>query len=165
MAIAGKRSSSSIVRLQESRKSARTDNLENSATQSQPVSNDPPSQPQQAVLYPSADQLWTIPESSTELHGQTKIVRDRKICRRDVKFPELIMQQSQIPQGGFGVFAKTLIKRGQWVTEYGGEIIDNVTAGLRRDNGEDTHIRSAGFKDQCIDSRVRDVWGFEYYVG
>jgi hypothetical protein len=112
----------------------------------------------------SVDSEIRVKRSSTEMHTSDKKPRGRKICKRAVVFPELILKRSLIPKGGKGVFAEEHIKCGQWVTEYGGEIICNEIAGKRRTDGEDTHIRSAGFMDQCIDSRARGKWSFDYYT-
>jgi hypothetical protein len=105
-----------------------------------------------------------VKTSSTELHTHEKKSRNRRIRRRNVILPELEVKQSLVPEGGRGVFAKEYIKSGQWVTEYGGEVVGNEIAGQRRLAGDDTHIRSAGFMDLCIDSRVRDSWQFDYYT-
>lgn len=56
------------------------------------------------------------------------------------------VRPSAIANGGLGVFAVKHIKRGTWLTEYGGEIIDVEEALLRRRRGDDTHIRSYGIK-------------------
>ena len=132
---------------------------ENSSPQVRTNSASTPIQPVITTLHE-----WSVPESESELHSDSRISRNRKIGRRAVKFPALALKSSKIPEAGLGVFAKDSIKRNQWVTEYGGEVIDSGEAGQRRDKGEDTHIRSAGFKDLCIDSRVRSPWGYDYYV-
>jgi hypothetical protein len=122
---------------------------------------------QQLVSSQTCDQSvdsLRVQNSSTEMHTCDKKPRIRKICRRTVVFPELTLKRSLIPKGGTGVFAEENIKCGQWVTEYGGEVISNEIAGKRRLEGKDTHIRSAGFMDQCIDSRVRGKWSFDYYA-
>ncbi len=111
-----------------------------------------------------SDDSLRVKKSSTEMHTCDKRPRGRKICRRAVVFPELMLKRSLVPKGGKGVFAEENIKCGQWVTEYGGEVISNEIAGKRRLDKEDTHIRSAGFMDQCIDSRIRGKWSFDYYA-
>ncbi len=105
-----------------------------------------------------------VKKSTTELHTCEKRARDRRIRRRAVALPELVLKSSLVPEGGLGVFAQEYIKCGQWVTEYGGEVISNDVAGQRRRDKEDTHIRSAGFMDQCIDSRIRGEWSSDYYT-
>lgn len=111
-----------------------------------------------------AGDAFRVKKSTTELHTCDKRARDRRIRRRTIALPELVIKKSLVPEGGRGVFAEENIKCGQWVTEYGGEVISNDAAGQRRRNGEDTHIRSAGFMDQCIDSRIRGEWSFDYYT-
>jgi len=49
--------------------------------------------------------------------------------------PPLEVRPSSIPHGGLGVFAVKDIKKGTWLTEYGGEIIDVEEARQRRDCG------------------------------
>jgi len=49
--------------------------------------------------------------------------------------PPLEVRPSSIPHGGLGVFAVKDIKKGTWLTEYGGEIIDVEEARQRRDYG------------------------------
>ncbi len=126
------------------------------------------SQDQPAVVSTQPSDLacdpWRVTQSTTELHTCDKRARNRRIRRRTVVLPELVLKKSLVPEGGLGVFAKDYIKCGQWVTEYGGEIISNDIAGQRRRKGEDTHIRSVGFMDQCIDSRIRGNWSFDYYT-
>jgi hypothetical protein len=153
MAISTKRSRASEILPQRPRKSARSSSSRDlAATNALPLLPPPP--------LPR-----TVSESQKEylFVGDSRIERDRKICRRQVTLPELVVKHSEIPQGGLGVFAKNTIKRGDWVTEYGGEVIDSKTALQRRIHDEDTHIRSAGFQDQCIDSRLRGVWDYDYY--
>ena len=52
------------------------------------------------------------------------------------------------------MFAMKDIKKGTWLTEYGGEIIDVEEARLRRECGDDTHIRSCGAMDRSVLARV-----------
>lgn len=126
------------------------------------------SQEQSAIISTQPGDLagdhWRVRKSTTELHTAAKRARDRRIRRRTVVLPELMLKSSLVPEGGLGVFAQDYIKCGQWVTEYGGEIIGNDIAGQRRRDGEDTHIRSVGYMDQCIDSRIREYWSFDYYT-
>jgi SET domain-containing protein len=56
------------------------------------------------------------------------------------------VRPSAIANGGLGVFAVKHIKKGTWLTEYGGEIIDVEEALIRRRVGDDTHIRSYGIE-------------------
>lgn len=49
------------------------------------------------------------------------------------------------------------------MTEYGGEVVEVEVARNRRTDGDDTHIRSCGYNDICLDSRVRDLWTLDYY--
>jgi SET domain-containing protein len=64
----------------------------------------------------------------------------------------LQVRPSSIVNGGLGVFAVNHIKKGTWLTEYGGEIIDVEEARMRRDYGNDTHIRSCG--RECLYGRM-----------
>ena len=74
----------------------------------------------------------------------------------DVLFPRF---------GGLGVYAKERIEKGAWITEYGGEVIGCKEARQRRASRQDTHIRSIGRENLCIDSRLRGEWNLDYYVG
>jgi hypothetical protein len=60
--------------------------------------------------------------------------------------PTLEVRPSTIPHGGLGVFAVNEIKKGMWLTEYGGEIIDVEEARQRRD---------LGYAISCIKPRTR----------
>eukprot|EP00960_Hanusia_phi_P024261 714948-Hanusia_phi.AAC.2 len=106
-----------------------------------------------------------VPASKVEYHTEDELPRVRVFGKqKDVCLPSLQLRISNVPFGGLGVFAKEKIKKGDWITEYGGEVIGCNEARRRRANGEDTHIRSIGRENLCIDSRVRGKWNWDYYV-
>lgn len=72
---------------------------------------------------------------------------------------------SLIPDGGLGLFAMRDIKRGEFVTEYGGEVVDIERAKELLANKEDTHLRTLSSQFDALDGRLRPEAGFtlEYY--
>jgi hypothetical protein len=78
--------------------------------------------------------------------------------------PELELKPSSIPDAGIGVFARTAVRRGAYVTEYDGELIDWSTATERRGAGGDTHIIGIGQFTDAIDSRVTERFPLNYYT-
>ena len=115
---------------------------------------------------PFVQQAWRVDATAFELHTPKLVRRQRAIggSRGLLVLPALEVRPSPIPHGGLGVFAVKSIKKGTWLTEYGGEIIDNEEARRRRTCGDDTHIRSCGYMERCIDARVRACWDIDYYV-
>jgi hypothetical protein len=107
---------------------------------------------------------WEVAASRLEQHTREGPPRRRRIRRRPAELPALALRRSAVPGGGWGVFARGAIRRGAWVTEYGGEAIGRAAAAARRGRGEDTHMRALGFKDLCLDSRVRGAWDLGYYT-
>ena len=52
---------------------------------------------------------------------------------KQIVFPPFMLQESIT--GGIGVFAMVDIKKGTWLTEYGGEVISKDEASRRREMG------------------------------
>ena len=52
-----------------------------------------------------------------------------------LQLPPLDVRPSFVPHGGLGVFAVKDIKKGTWLSEYGGEVIDVEEARHRRGYG------------------------------
>lgn len=66
------------------------------------------------------------------------------LTTQDLSTPILVKTSTiNIPTAGFGLFAGTQFRKGEFVTEFDGELIDRKTAVFRRQCGVDTHIVSA----------------------
>lgn len=75
----------------------------------------------------------------------------------------LSIQESKIPDAGWGLFTAAPIKRGHIITEYGGKVVGHKEAKQLLADGEDTHLRSIAAMFQALDGRVTDEFPFTYY--
>jgi SET domain-containing protein len=75
------------------------------------------------------------------------------------------ISESLIPGAGMGLFAMRDIRKGEVVTEYGGEVVDIKRAKELMAAGEDTHLLTVVSQHEALDGRVRPEAGFtlEYY--
>lgn len=101
--------------------------------------------------------------SVSSAHVESKYVYLQGTRPANKKLPPLELKPSPIPNAGLGVFARTAIRRGEFVTEYSGELIDWNVASARRSNGIDTHIIGVGQFIDAIDSRVTAKLSLNYY--
>jgi SET domain-containing protein len=75
----------------------------------------------------------------------------------------LSIQESKIPNAGWGLFTEASIKRGRVITEYGGKVVGHKEAKELLKTGDDTHLRSIAAMFQALDGRVTDDFPFTYY--
>ena len=63
----------------------------------------------------------------------------------------LVVQQSNIPDAGKGLFTTIEFSKNEYITFYDGELITREEALERRRRGQDSHIRSNAVLGDCID--------------
>lgn len=63
------------------------------------------------------------------------------------------IRESKLPNAGRGAFTTRSFKKGDYITEYGGEVISSDEANLRRIAGKASHIRSLTPMHTAIDGR------------
>lgn len=81
------------------------------------------------------------------------------------ELPALEIRKSRIPRAGLGLFAAEAIKKGELITEYGGEVVDRQHALCLRELGTDSHLRSVTRGgEQALDGRVRSQFSDKYYI-
>jgi hypothetical protein len=61
---------------------------------------------------------------------------------------------SEIPNAGNGLFATVAFEPNEWITEYGGEVIDKAEADRRLSAGVGTHLRTLKFGSAYLDGRL-----------
>ncbi len=61
------------------------------------------------------------------------------------------VRKSKLSNAGRGLFATERFEDGDWITEYGGEVIDHAECLRRRERKMDTHIRSLSPLHSAID--------------
>jgi len=82
------------------------------------------------------------------------IPRAMRIKRRVVTLPSLVIKESTISGGGLGVFTAVPLKKGDIVTEYGGEPLSYAEALALRKKKEDTHVICVEYSQSSLDGRV-----------
>ena len=107
-----------------------------------------------------------IPAAKAKKTYATQKAYTLRSMGKSYDIPALVVKDSNIENGGHGVFAQQGIKQGILTTEYGGEVIHNRKVAIeRRNNSTDSHIRRAGsiFHGQFLDSSIKDEFTLNYY--
>ncbi len=85
-------------------------------------------------------------------------------ARKTGKMPALWMRLSLIPDAGAGVFVDQDVPKNQVLTEYWGRLKDRNEALRLREEGQDTHLRTMGFRQGALDGRITDEMPIEDYL-
>jgi len=94
-------------------------------------------------VIPAASEEWFFnPDQRTLWKRPRRIFFKSKM--RDIILPECKYSQSLIPEAGNGLHAMKPFKKGDWISEYGGEELDIPEAKRRKLNHESSHIRGIG---------------------
>src|SRR3982751_2845777 len=70
----------------------------------------------------------------------------------------IAIRESKLPNAGRGAFTTRAFKKGDYITEYGGEVISSDEANVRRGAGHASHIRSISPMHTAIDGRAIPAW-------
>lgn len=74
------------------------------------------------------------------------------------------LRESLLSNAGLGLFATRDIRKGDVVTEYGGEVVDHAYATLLLRTKQDSHLRCIVPMFQALDGRVRgSTFTLDYY--
>jgi len=94
-------------------------------------------------VIPAASEEWVFdPDQKTFLKRSRKILFQSKM--RTVVLPQCKYGKSKIPRAGNGLHSMGPFKKGSWITEYGGEILNIPEAKRRKVLKESSHIRGIG---------------------
>lgn len=90
--------------------------------------------------------------------------REFKIKRTSIRLPKVKVDQSSVLDAGMGLFVLEDIRKGSFVTEYGGPIIYFKEARSLQEDEKDTHLRSIIPLFSCYDGRVTSEYPLTWYV-
>ena len=118
--------------------------------------------PKHEFVVPAASEEWYFnPDQKTFLKRPRKILFNSKM--REVTLPQCKYSKSLIPGAGNGLHAMEPFSKGDWLSEYGGEILDIPEAKRRKVVKESSHIRGIGpaaGSGVALDGIVNDLRGF-----
>jgi len=113
----------------------------------------------------SPDSLETrVAAVEIDLRSNTKRTQHSSNARRMLSLPALCLKQST-NNTGLGVFTVQPVRKGQYLTEYGGRQITYTEAMQLRESGHDTHIVASVFGASAIDGSVQPpLYTLDYYT-
>ena len=118
--------------------------------------------PNHVFVIPASSEEWYFnPDQKTFLKRPRKILSNSKM--REVTLPQCKYSKSLIPGAGNGLHVMEPFSKGDWLSEYGGEILDIPEAKRRKVVKESSHIRGIGpaaGSGVALDGIVNDLRGF-----
>jgi len=113
-------------------------------------------------VIPASSEEWLFnPDQKTFLKRPRKILFQSKM--RTVTLPRCKYGKSKIPRAGNGLHSMAPFKKGQWISEYGGELLAIPEAKRRKVLKESSHIRGIGpaaGSGAAVDGIVKNSRGF-----
>lgn len=83
---------------------------------------------------------------------------------KKVTLPPVMIAESEITNGGYGLFVSAKVRKGNFIAEFGGLIVDHKTATRLLEEGRDTHLRSLYPLVNCLDGRVTKELPITWYA-